>query len=114
MKKNSFLLFLFVLLVGGAVEPCFAQSWVKATKTVSKQAAKALKNGKTNKTKVYPKKQSTNSNGYNSNYGRSAATAAQYEKRQCTSCSGYGWYYYNGIKYKCSSCSGNGYKIVRR
>ena len=114
LMKIKVLLTLFICFLGVSFEPCYAQSWVKATKTVSKQAAKALKSGKTtNKTKVYPQKQNPNKNGY-SNAGRSAATAAQYEKRQCTTCSGYGWYYYNGIRYKCSSCSGNGYKIVKR
>ena len=84
------------------VQPVHAQ-WVKVGKTVSKQAVKALKSGKT-----------TTRYARYGNAGRSAAMASQHVKVICTTCSGRGYYIYNGYRYQCSSCSGYGFRIVRR
>ena len=117
------------------VLPVHAQ-WAKVGKTVSKQAVKALKSafllhnlahqsahhikalksGKT--TTVIRKSTQRTTTGSTSRYarygnaGRSAAMASQHVKVICTTCSGRGYYIYNGYRYQCSSCSG--FRIVRR
>lgn len=99
------------------VQPVHAQ-WVKVGKTVSKQAVKALKSGKT--TTVIRKSTQRTTTGSTSRYarygnaGRSAAMASQHVKVICTTCSGRGYYIYNGYRYQCSSCSCSGFRIVRR
>lgn len=94
---------------------CDAQGWVKAGKAVSKQAAKALKSSKkTIPVRRQSQMQRSATRYNNTNMGRSAAVASQYTTIQCSTCSGKGWYVYNGYKYQCSSCSGYGYKVIRR
>ena len=98
------------------VQPVHAQ-WAKVGKTVSKQAVKALSKSSSKSTKTITKNATQNAtrnvNG-NYNVSRSAAVASQYTTVKCSSCSGKGWYLYNGYKYQCSSCSGYGYKVIRR
>ncbi len=119
MKRITKIISVLILLLGLSYTPCMAQAWVKAGKEISKQAAKAIgKNGSkvgknASKTTTLTRPATKSTSGYN-NAGRSAAVASQYTTIKCTTCSGNGWYFYNGYKYKCSSCSGTGYKVVRR
>lgn len=96
------------------VQPVHAQ-WAKVGKTVSKQAIKALSKNSSKSTKTITKGATQNTyRNVNNNAARSAAVASQYTTVKCSSCSGKGWYLYNGYKYQCSSCSGYGYKVKRR
>ena len=114
--KSKYLALFITALIAFSI-PCTAQGWVKAGKAVSKQAVKALSKNPSKSTKTITKGATQNTtrnvNG-NYNVSRSAAVASQYTTAKCSSCSGKGWYLYNGYKYQCSSCSGYGYKVVRR
>ncbi len=108
---------LVTLFIGcSLVQPVHAQ-WSKVGKTVSKQAVKVLSRNSSKSTKTITRgatqNASRNANG-NYNVSRSAAVASQYTRVKCSSCSGKGWYLYNGYRYQCSSCSGYGYKVIRR
>lgn len=112
-------IFLSFLTLGFAflAQPCMGQAWVKAGKIVSKQAVKALSKKSVKTTTVIrrttPRTTTGATTGY-SNIGRSAVMASQYVKVMCSTCSGRGYYVYNGYRYQCSSCLGYGYRIVRR
>lgn len=97
-------------------QPVHAQ-WAKVGKAVSKQAVKALSKTTSKECKTFTKgadRSSQRSVKGHYNAASSAAVASQYTTVKCSSCSGKGWYIYNGYKYQCSSCSGYGYKIIRR
>lgn len=98
------------------VSPVNAQGWVKAGKSAAKIAEKALKSngGKTvkNVSKETGKRATTTTT--TTSTGAAAAHAAQQVKVTCTTCKGYGYYYYNGYKYTCGTCNGYGYKISYR
>ena len=117
-------LVLMTLFIGcSLVQPVHAQ-WAKVGKTVSKQAVKALSKDSSKGTKTITKGTKTITKGSTQNASRnvngnynvstSAAVARQYTTVKCSSCSGKGWYLYNGYKYQCSSCSGYGYKVIGR
>lgn len=112
MRFNKLLPMMIFALVGFFCQPVIAQGWVKAGKAVSKQAVKAIKNNSSKTTKLIrpDKKSATSTVGVS----KSAAVASQYTTTKCSSCSGRGWYTYNGYNYTCSSCSGRGYKVIKR
>lgn len=109
-----------VALMGCAIQPADAQAWVRTGRAVSKQAAKAIGKGGSKKAATTISKSATKKAATTTTVGtygasRSAAAAAsQYTTVTCTTCSGRGWYPYNGYRYQCSSCSGYGYRVVRR
>lgn len=117
MSKTNKILPILILELAILAQPCMGQAWVKAGKAVSKQAAKALSKKSAKTTTVIrrttPRTTTGTTTGY-SNVGRSAAMASQHVKVICTTCSGRGYYIYNGYRYQCSSCSGYGFRIVRR
>lgn len=115
-KVLPFLIWGFALVT----QPCMGQAWVKAGKVVSKQAVKALSKKPAKTTTVIRRTTQRTTTGTASGYagygnvGRSAAMASQYVKVTCSTCSGRGYYVYNGYRYQCPSCSGYGYRIVKR
>lgn len=110
--KRFFLPLLIFSIIGLSSQPVMAQGWVKASKVVSKQAAKAIKGSSSKSTKlIQPTKKAATRTG---NVSNSAAVAAQYTTVKCGACSGKGWCMYNGYRYKCNACSGYGYKVIRR
>lgn len=114
--KRKFSLFIIIALSSISLS-CNAQGWVKTGKAVSKQAVKALSKNSSKNTKTITKGATQNSSrSINRNYNaaRSAAVVSQYTTVKCSSCSGKGWYFYNGYKYQCSSCSGYGYKVIKK
>jgi DnaJ-class molecular chaperone len=112
--KKTILLAVSALLLSAS--PVNAQGWVKAGKSAAKVAQKALGKGGSKTVKTVSKqagKRATTTTTTTTT-GAAAARAAQQVKVTCTTCKGYGYYYYNGYKYTCSTCNGSGYKITYR
>lgn len=110
--KKSILLAVSALLL--SVSPINAQGWVKAGKSAAKVAQKALGKGGSKTVKTVSTQAGKRATTTTTTTGAAAARAAQQVKITCTTCKGYGYYYYNGYKYTCSTCNGYGYKITYR
>lgn len=116
MVKIRKIILLAVSALFLSISPVNAQGWVKAGKSAAKVAQKALGKGGSKTVKNVSKqagKRATTTTTTTTT-GAAAARAAQQVKVTCTTCKGYGYYYYNGYKFTCGTCNGTGYKIQYR
>ena len=112
IKKTVLLTASILLLSTSSVN---AQNWVKAGRSAARVAERALSKGGAKTIKKVSRqagKRATTTT--TTTTGAAAARAMQRVKITCTTCKGYGYYYYNGYKYRCGSCNGLGYKITYR
>ena len=116
MVKIRKIILLAVSALFLSISPVNAQGWVKAGKSAAKVAQKALGKGgsKTVKTVYKQAGKRATTTTTTTTTGAAAARAAQQVKVTCTTCKGYGYYYYNGYKFTCGTCNGTGYKIQYR
>lgn len=116
MVKIRKIILLAVSALFLSISPVNAQGWVKAGKSAAKVAQKALGKGGSKTVQTVSKqagKRATTTTTTTTT-GAAAARAAQQVKVTCTTCKGYGYYYYNGYKFTCGTCNGTGYKIQYR
>lgn len=118
--RKAIVLTLFALVF--SVVPAQAQ-WAKGAKSAVKAAEKVIsKNGSKaakSAAKATSKNAAKNAASHSSSVSNSSAartgayvTSKHVTNTTCSSCSGNGYFIYNGRKYECKDCKGTGKKIT--